>query len=243
VGAIARRAETGGWRIALFVFACLPTLGWAEDPHADRHQQAIAAARTALAEAPAAAAHARLGDALLRGGEVAEAVQQFDQAIEKNPAIEPYLWQRGIALYFAEEYAAGQRQFEKHRKVNPNDVENAAWHFLCVAKAEGVQKARQLVLPAPGDRRPPMTQILEYLNGGKAEAIEAAVEAEQGSPNAYRAARFYADLYLGLVADAAGQRAAALRAMERAADVPMTHYMADVARLYAVHLKKLPAAR
>ncbi len=227
----------------MLVCSCLPTLAWAEAPHASRHQQAIAAARAALADAPAASAHARLGDALLRGGKVAEAVQEFDQAIMLNPAIEPYLWQRGIALYFAGDYAAGQRQFEKHREVNPTDVENAAWHFVCVAKASGVEEARQLVLPAPGDRRPPMKQILAYLNGGKAQAIEQAVEAEKGSANADRSARFYADLYLGLVADAEGKQAAALAAMERAADVPMTHYMADVARLYAGHLKEAGAAR
>jgi hypothetical protein len=37
--------------------------------------------------------------------------------------------------------------FYAGRTVNPNDVENAAWHFLCVARAESPEKARAALLP------------------------------------------------------------------------------------------------
>ncbi len=43
------------------------------------------------------------------------------------PGAEPELWQRGLALYYTERFADGQKQFELHKTVNPNDVENRAW--------------------------------------------------------------------------------------------------------------------
>ena len=66
----------------------------------------------------------------------------------------PYLWQRGIALYYAGRYDDCRRQFESHRSVNPDDVENAAWHFLCVARAESPAKARAALQidASPGHR-------------------------------------------------------------------------------------------
>mgnify|MGYP000446850332 CR=1 FL=1 len=36
----------------------------------------------------------------------------------------------------------GRKLFELHRSVNPQDVENAAWHFLCAARVDGLEKAR-----------------------------------------------------------------------------------------------------
>ncbi|MCA9188507.1 MAG: hypothetical protein KDA99_22920, partial [Planctomycetales bacterium] len=66
-----------------------------------------------------------------RAGEIAESLGDFDRAIEKEPRVRPYLWQRGISLYYLGKYAEGREQFETHRSVNPHDVENAAWHFLC----------------------------------------------------------------------------------------------------------------
>ena len=100
-----------------------------------------------------AGAMLRAGDIYLRTGKFDASVKQFDRFLEVQPGRMPGLWQRGIALYFASKYDLGAKQFEEHRKVNPNDVENAAWHFLCVAKAKSFDKAREMVLPAPGDLR------------------------------------------------------------------------------------------
>jgi lipoprotein NlpI len=98
-------------------------------------------------------------DVYLRTGKVESAVRFFDRYLESSPRGLPGLWQRGIALYFVGEYEKAAEQFEEHRKVNPYDVENAAWHFVCVAKAESAEEAKELVLPAPNDSRIPMLQV------------------------------------------------------------------------------------
>src|SRR5262245_5376743 len=56
---------------------------------------------------------------------VAESVDGFDNLARLVPSIAPELWQRGIALYYAGRYKECRAQFELHRTVNPNDVENA----------------------------------------------------------------------------------------------------------------------
>jgi lipoprotein NlpI len=180
----------------------------------------------------------RGADIYLRAGKCQTAVEVFDQYLQLQPDQMPYLWQRGIALYFAGDFKEGARQFEAHREVNPEDVENAAWHFLCVAKAESFTKARQMVLPAPNDPRVPMKEVLQMLTSGDSDAVRRKVESlPVGSPP--RAdAEFYGDLYLGLYADAEGDLEQARRWISRAAEQAPRHYMGDVARVYAKHLAR-----
>lgn len=206
--------------------------------HSDRHKQSIERAQSSLrADTPGSAnREVALADALLRGGKVDESIPHYEKAIKQSPELRPYLWQYGIALFFTGRFDDGRELFEAHRRVNPNDVENAAWHFLCEAKANDIESARKLLLPAPGDRRVPMSEILDRLPGGDGTQIEAAVEAID-HPTSRQSARFYADLYLGLIADAENKPEEAQRFMRRAAETPMTHYMADVARVYADHLQ------
>ena len=102
--------------------------------HAARHRAAIAAAAASVpAGSPTATAIARLGDALLRAGSVQPAIESFEKAIAIERSLRPHLWQYGIALQFAGRHRDAQKLFEQHRTVNPHDVENAAWHFSCVA--------------------------------------------------------------------------------------------------------------
>ena len=98
-----------------------------------------------------------------RENQIAESLRQFSRAIELDPKIEPYLWQKGISHYYAQEFEKGRHQFEVHEQVNPHDVENAAWHFLCVAKSEGLTAARKALLTMDGahDRRVPIAEIYE----------------------------------------------------------------------------------
>ena len=65
------------------------------------------------------------GSLKFRSGKIAESIDDFDKCIELNPEVKPYLWQRGIALYYADRFKDGLEQFAVHREVNPNDVENA----------------------------------------------------------------------------------------------------------------------
>ena len=75
-------------------------------------------------------------------GHFVESATAFDELAKAVPEQAPQLWQRGIALYYAGRYDDCRRQFESHRTVNPDDVENAVWHFLCVARAESSARGR-----------------------------------------------------------------------------------------------------
>ena len=112
----------------------------------------LLAALIAMAAAPAAQTadpRAILIQAMddFRAGRVAESVAGFDRVAQLSPQAAPELWQRGIALYYLGRYKECRRQFESHRTVNPADVENAAWHYLCVARDEGPAKARATPTP------------------------------------------------------------------------------------------------
>ena len=168
----------------------------------------------------------------LRAGRIDSAVDLLDQAAESKPHVMPHLWQRGIAQYFAGKYTAGRKQFEAHRQVNPHDVENAAWHFLCVAATDGVAEARRVMLAAPGDSRVPMLQIYKlYAGTGDHDAVTAVVEGLPAGSQARRTARFYADLYMGLLAHAEGDAQRAERYLAAAAEFTERGIMVDVARL------------
>jgi lipoprotein NlpI len=122
----------------------------------------------------------------------------FDELAALVPAQAPQLWQRGIALYYAGRYRDCRTQFESHRTVNPDDVENAAWHFLCVARAESPQRAQAALLPVGPDPREPMREIYRMFQGRM--SVESVLVAAGSEPRA----RFYANLYVGLYREATG---------------------------------------
>jgi lipoprotein NlpI len=135
-------------------------------------------------------------------GRVKESVAGFDRVAALAPQAAPELWQRGIALYYVGRYRDCRAQFESHRTVNPNDVENPAWHFLCVAKAESPARARAALLPVGPDQRPPMREIYQMFRGTMMP------DAVLGATGDDAPARFYAELYVGLYYDAIGDRRA-----------------------------------
>lgn len=174
----------------------------------------------------------RRGVEELRAGRIEPSLAALDAVAEADPVAMPHLWQRGIAQYFAGQYRKGREQFESHRRVNPHDVENATWHFLCVAATDGVDQARRAMLPAPGDGRVPMNELYALYKGtGDRAAVDAAVEAVPAGSAARRTARFYADLYIGLLSHAEGNAAEAEQHLAAAAAVPDRGVMADVARV------------
>jgi lipoprotein NlpI len=169
-----------------------------------------------------------------RMGHIKEAVADFDHFVQMLPAQEPEHWQRGIALYYAGEYERGRKQFELHQKVNPYDVENAVWHFLCVARAHGVKHAKASLIQIERDPRVPMKEIFA-LFAGKGRPEDVLTAARQ------RDEFFYAHLYLGLYYEAHGDEAKAREHIDKAAgEFSMNHYMGDVARVHAKLLKKAP---
>ena len=169
-----------------------------------------------------------------QSGRITQSAEEFDRVAKLAPGSAPQLWQRGIALYYAGRYKDCRAQFELHRTVNPNDVENAAWHFLCVAREESPEKARAALLPVGPDSRVPMRQIYQMFRGDLTpDQMLAGAGAELQS-------QFYAHLYAGLYSDATGDRKRALEQLTAAAEDRYSGggYMFTVARVHRDLLRR-----
>jgi lipoprotein NlpI len=164
---------------------------------------------------------------------IQQSLDDFDRAIQLDPSLAPYHWQRGISLYYAGRYDDGRKQFELHQTVNGNDVENAAWRYLCMARAGTVALARAAILPIQNDSRIPMMQIYA-LYKGKATADDVLASARFGShtTEALSERLFYAHLYIGLYDEAAGDSKGARDHLVVANRYTIDHYMGDVARVH-----------
>ena len=164
----------------------------------------------------------------------AESVEAFDKVIELTPKSAPYLWQRGLALYYAGKYKEGRKQFELHQTVNPHDVENAAWHYFCVARSSGVGAARKALLAIEGDARIPMKELHELLAGKGTE--EAVLRAAQNPANGVAEVQnqlCLAHLYLGLYHEALGHTEQAKAHILNAATTYATeNYMGKTAQMH-----------
>jgi lipoprotein NlpI len=161
-------------------------------------------------------------------GRISQSVDGFDRVAKLVPNYAPQLWQRGIALYYAGRYKDCRAQFESHLTVNPADVENAAWHYLCVARGESPEKAKRALLPVGPDSRVPMHEIYEMFRG-KSTPEQVMRAAGDGVD-----AQFYAYLYTGLYYEAMGDAERALRQITEAAGdrFAVGGYMHGVARVH-----------
>ena len=178
----------------------------------------------------------RRGEASFLAGHVRESIHDFDRVVALMPAREPYHWQRGISYYYAGEYQKGRMQFERHRSVNPHDVENAAWHFFCVARLKGVAAAREVLIPidTTRDTRIPMAEVYRLLAGTGTEDQALAAAKRVSNPGQRRAMQ-YAHLYLGLWHEVHNRPARAIHHMRlSASDFGMDHYMGGVARVHVM---------
>ena len=90
-------------------------------------------------------------------------------------------WRRGITCYYAKRFDEGRKQFEAYEEKDTNDVENAVWRYLCMARAEGVDKARASILKIGNDRRVPMMQVYA-LFAGKAKPEDVMASIKEGDP-------------------------------------------------------------
>ena len=203
-----------------------------------KYGEAIADFTKAIEIKPLPELYQRRGETHFRACKFKESVADFDKVVAADPDREPHHWQRGISHYYAGEYIKGTRQFELHKEVNPEDVENAIWHFLCKAKADGVEKARKALIPIRGDGRPwAMTVYNLFREQAKpADVLENAVKGETNE-RVRNDNLFYSHLYLALHYDAIGSSNGALEHITIAVEkYQSAHYMGDVAR---VHLKVL----
>jgi lipoprotein NlpI len=175
----------------------------------------------------------RRGAEHFKKGHIQQSLDDFDRAIQLDPAQAPYHWQRGISLYYAGRYDDGAKQFELHQTVNGNDVENAAWRYLCMARAGTVASARAAILPIQNDTRVPMMQIYAlYKGNATVDDVLAAARAGNPTPDALSERLFYAHLYIGLYYEAAGDAKRARQHIELANRHRIGHYMGDVARVH-----------
>ncbi|KAG5190158.1 binding protein [Tribonema minus] len=130
-----------------------------------------------------------------RKAKVQESISDFDRALQLSPALGPYLWQRGLSLYYADRFAEGAAQFRLDVSVNPNDTEEAIWAFACEARTLGFQEARKRLLKVGQDTRPYMRTAYSLFQGSTSEQDLAMVGQTDDRSH------FYANLYLGLYAE------------------------------------------
>ena len=212
------------------------------------YNKAIAAYTKALELKPPAAVetdlHQERGEAYFKAAKIKESIADFDAFLKAVPRQDPHHWQRGISYYYADEFKKGYEQFERHQTVNSNDVENAVWHFLCLARAKGIEEAKKKLIPIVGDGRIPMMEV-HALFGGKSTPEKVLAKAKANGVQGARLERqlFYAHLYLGLWYEAKKEMKLRDQYIGLAAAVADNHgYMGDVARVHAV-LNKIKVAK
>ena len=234
----------------------LPTMAFSQDSKADAENRdalvlsmrsawtsgefdkAIEILDKIIAEYPSTAAdayHLR-GELNFANLNIDQAVADFDKSIELRPESKPYKWQRGIALYYANEFAKGVDQFASHQSVNRQDVENSVWHLLCKSSETDLETARNEMIPIQGDARVPMAQIFELFKGtGTFEDVNRAATDPSYSAGDRKRYEYYANLYLGLYFEASGDQAKSLefiRAAKENNPLPLTSVMGQIPRVH-----------
>lgn len=207
---------------------------------ADRYKEA-AADWTALValDSQDAGRWLRRGLVQFKAGDIDASIRDFDKQIELRPAAKISHWQRGISYYYASRYDEGRKQFEGYQDYDSNDVENAVWRFMCMAKKDGIDKARATILKIGDDRRVPMRQVYDLFKGDlKPDDVLAAARSGKPAAEQLNSRLFYAHLYVGIYYDLLGERKQALAHLDAAVDHRIGHYMWDVARIHRDLLRK-----
>lgn len=153
---------------------------------------------------------------LFAAGEMKESSSVYDEVVEAIPQAKPQLWQRGLALYYADEFEKGVDQFESHQTYNSQDVENSVWHLLCQSNVTSVEEARKKMIKIERDSRIPMKQVFDMFAGtGSPEEVLKACEydPENVKPNSEI---YHGLLYVGLFHEMMGDQKASNESMTEA---------------------------
>ena len=139
-------------------------------------------------------------------GNVLAAVLNWQHFIQLKPKKETEHWQICVGHALLGNYEEARKRFEWHWTVNTEDMEVAFWHFLCVARTEGLAEARENLIAVSGEKRVPMAQLHALYKGTGNEA-EVWLAVEQGGPSTEERAQreFFAHYYLGLLKQAEGR--------------------------------------
>uniref|UniRef100_A0A7S3QXK2 Tetratricopeptide repeat protein n=1 Tax=Dunaliella tertiolecta TaxID=3047 RepID=A0A7S3QXK2_DUNTE len=164
------------------------------------------------------------------------AASDFDEAWLRAPSVRPFLWQRGIALYFQSRFPEAADQFRSDVAVNPRNTEEAIWAFISEARMDGPSQARANFVQVPQDPRPVIQAAYEsFKNGGGPEKILASSRRDGDQSDFY--ARLYAGLYfesmnVGLFRDNTAAKKELLAACATPYAQQSDDYYAAVARLH-----------
>ena len=193
---------------------------------------------TVIADRPGEAiAYYLRGREHFRTGGIADSMQDFDKYVELQPERHSRLWERGITCYYAGRFEEGAKQFQLYQTYHSEDVENAAWHFLCLVRAKGFDHARKSLLTIRRDGRIPMMTVYD-LFGGKASPKDVLEAAKRAGAEQRTRATFYAHLYLGLYFEAKDEPEQAKKYIQLAAKQRQVGgYMGDVAHVHHQRLK------
>lgn len=159
-----------------------------------------------------AAAYDRRGAIQFLLNRMDEALADFDKAIELEPKRKTDHWRRGITLYMLGRFPEGAEQFAAGREVFADDVENALWHFACVARSQGLDEARRQMFPLGNEARIPLREMHGFYRGEKTkDDVAAAIRAGEPEPAELRTRMMYGHLYFGLYHDLLGEKDEAMR--------------------------------
>jgi lipoprotein NlpI len=193
----------------------------------------------ALAETPRdPSLYSRRGDRHLFLGDFPAAVADFEQMIALDSALDAPHWRLGIAYYFAGQFAASSRQFEKYHTHENRDRENGLWKFLADVRLVGLERARAAMLPYTRFDREPFPSLYT-LYAGRLTTQEFFADLTARRVTSDPAAMFFAHYYAGLLEHLHGRHPEALALLRSAVASPWGRtaeggpaYMWQVARLH-----------
>jgi hypothetical protein len=85
-----------------------------------------------------------------RLGNVSQSMALFDAAEQtQGPSLTPYLWQRGLSYYYADNFAATSRQFQIDVHVNPADVEEIVWDIASQLRMMDTVHQHNILISSP----------------------------------------------------------------------------------------------
>lgn len=195
--------------------------------------------RVLLGVATAAVLLVFAGGQAFKGGHVEDSIRLFDAAAAVGYP-KSLLWQRGISLYYAQRFQEGYEQFRKDAELNSQDTEESVWAMVCEAPLDGFEKSRSNMQVVQEESRPVMRLVYKLFRGQlgqeKEGRLRAALEQTAASSESAQDS-FYANLYLGLLAEARGDVEESRTRIRQATFSDYGRhspdYMADVARVHA----------
>ncbi|XP_024524095.1 uncharacterized protein LOC9655142 isoform X2 [Selaginella moellendorffii] len=151
----------------------------------------------------------RHGMELFSQGDVSGSLEQFNKVLDAFPEELPYLWQRGLSLFYLDRFEEGAAQFREDTKLGNNDSEETG-----------------------KDSRAYMNQIYKlYKQGGDPQQMLASFLKEDRGQ-----ASFYASLYAGLYYEASGEfepaKSAIMSACGSSYGSTSQDYMVSVAKVH-----------